>query len=735
MPTKSVKKNNNNKTVKKKILISNLTEEEKKDLCNQMPNQLEGFQPQFEKEHKDELYKKSDVQKGIIRDLKKAVSPSKFKPQDDFYSYINERWVTESKIDDNLRYIIQVDDFRLTQDKVYRQLLEIVKEYTSTIKSPLSKCIKNVYESALRQNTNEEIQIYSQVMLEQIDNLRQDKSNLWKLLAITNKNEIISWGAPISWTLNPDNMEPTKFRCFINPPQLSLVDFNIYIDDGTNIEYKKKYKSRFIKYLHDIFEFSFGKNHGFNVSNIYDIEVKFINAMCCTTIKDKPKYNDYNRVTIKEALSKYKFDWEAFSTELGFKSTPDFFITSSPNYLLCGTQMLLDEWDDDVWRTYWIYIFIRQQQRFCDEGRKIFFEFQGKFVRGQDQMVSKKEIYPVYPLGFCFNTFLTNQYVAKYKDEQNVNYVRTMAGDLKAVFTRIIKRNKWLQEKTKRKALKKLEKFQLIIAEPEDLVDDPLLDYSNTDIWGNLLKKCEWRLKHAISLEGKPLVDIPVMDWAQIPPKFVGTQAYVVNACYTPTKNSIYIPLGYIQAPFVDLKERGIEYNLAYIGYTLGHEMSHSLDDWGSQFDENGKMHDWWTPQDKKKFKSIQNDVIKHYEELYARDGIKFDASPSIGEDLADISGLNICLEYLRDFQMKNKDELPIKALSFQAFFVYFAIEQKQKISKKAIAAQLTTNPHPLDKYRTNAPLSRMPLFRAIYNIKKTDKMFWHPTDSSRVWE
>jgi len=734
MSTKRVK-NKKNITLKIKKLASSLSKEEKIDLCKKMPTVLEGFQEQFEKDYKAELFNKGDVQKGIIRDLKKAVSPSKFTPQDDFYSYINERWVNESVIDEKYKYIIQVDDFRLTQDKVYRQLLEIVNEYVSKNKSPLAKCIKNVYQSAINQMSNQEVQVYSQVILEQIDNLRQDKSNLWKLLATVNKTEIISWGSPFTWNLNPDSMEPTKFRCFLDPPQLSLVDFNIYIDDGTNLEYKNKYKTRYIKYLNDIFEFSFGKNHGFKPSDVFEVEVKIINAMCCTVIKDKAKYNEYNRVTCKEALSKFKFDWEAFTTELGFKKAPEFFISSNLNYLLCGTQLLLDEWDSDVFRSYWIYIFIRQQQRFCQEGSEIFFEFQGKFVRGQEEMVSRKEIYPIYPLGFCFNTFLTNQYVEKYQNEQSVNYVRTMAGDLKAVFTRIIKRNKWLQQKTKLKALKKLEKFQLIIAQPVDLVDDPLLDYSDSDIWGNLLKKCEWRLKFAIGLEGKPIVDIPVMDWAQIPPKFVGTQAYVVNACYTPTKNSIYIPLGYIQAPFVDLKERGIEYNLAYIGYTLGHEMSHSLDDWGSQFDENGKMNDWWTPQDKKKFKAIQNDVIKQYEELYARDGITFDASPSIGEDLADISGLNICLEYLRDFQMKNKDELPIKSLSFQAFFVYFAIEQKQKISKKAIAAQLTTNPHPLDKYRTNAPLSRMPLFRAIYNVKKSDKMFWHPTDSSRVWE
>jgi putative endopeptidase len=734
MSTKRVK-NKKNITLKIKKLAESLSKEEKTDLCKKMPTVLEGFQEQFEKDYKDELFKKGDVQHKIIRELKKAVSPSKITPQDDFYSYINERWVNESKIDEKYKYIIQVDDFRLTQDKVYRQLLEIVNEYISKNKSPLSKCIENVYKSAIKQMSNQEVQVYSQVILEQIDYLRQDKSNLWKLLATTNKTEIVSWGSPFTWNLNPDSMEPTKFRCFLDPPQLSLVDFNIYIDDGTNLEYKNKYKTRYIKYLNDIFNFSFGKNHGFKPSDVFEVEVKIINAMCCSIIKDKPKYNEYNKVTCKEALSKFKFDWEAFTIELGFKKAPEFFISSNLNYLLCGTQLLLDEWDSDMFRSYWIYIFIRQQQRFCQEGSEIFFEFQGKFVRGQEEMVSRKEIYPVYPLGFCFNTFLTNQYVEKYQNEQSVNYVRTMAGDLKAVFTRIIKRNKWLQQKTKMKALKKLEKFQLIIAQPVDLVDDPLLDYSDSDIWGNLLKKCEWRLKFAIGLEGKPIVDIPVMDWAQIPPKFVGTQAYVVNACYTPTKNSIYIPLGYIQAPFVDLKERGIEYNLAYIGYTLGHEMSHSLDDWGSKFDENGKMNDWWTPQDKRKFKAIQNDVIKQYEELYARDGITFDASPSIGEDLADISGLNICLEYLRDFQMKNKDELPIKSLSFQAFFVYFAIEQKQKISKKAITAQLTTNPHPLDKYRTNAPLSRMPLFRAIYNVKKTDKMFWHPTDSSRVWE
>jgi putative endopeptidase len=160
--------------------------------------------------------------------------------------------------------------------------------------------------------------------------------------------------------------------------------------------------------------------------------------------------------------------------------------------------------------------------------------------------------------------------------------------------------------------------------------------------------------------------------------------------------------------------------------------MSHGFDDWGSKYDPEGNLNEWWTDEDKERYKKIQNDVIKQYEEFAARDGIKFDASIGIGEDLADISGLAICGEYLRDFQHNNNDLIPIRDLSYQEFYTYFAFQQRQQVSKKALSAQLKTNPHPLDKYRCNIPLSRSEIFRSIYDIKKGDGMWWHNTDT--VW-
>jgi putative endopeptidase len=318
------------------------------------------------------------------------------------------------------------------------------------------------------------------------------------------------------------------------------------------------------------------------------------------------------------------------------------------------TQLLLKEWDSIQWRTYYIYMYIREEQRTNKTGRINNFNFNGKFVMGQTEII-EQDLFAVFGVGFAFNTFLNNEYIDNYENIDVINYVKALTEDLRVVFIRIISRNKWLQPKTKEYALKKLYNFKINIGSTKIETKDPLLDYIDNEPWGNLLKMAQFRHNIAINLEGQKIIDIPVIDWSLTPPKFVSKQSYVVNAMYTPSENGIDVPLGYLQKPFVDLDERGIEYNLAHIGFTFGHEMSHSLDDWGSKYDAYGKLSNWWTKKDVKQFKKIQENVIKQYEKFASYDGLKFDASQSIGEDLADISGLVICLEYLRYFQLKKQ--------------------------------------------------------------------------------
>uniref|UniRef100_A0A6C0EQP0 Peptidase M13 C-terminal domain-containing protein n=1 Tax=viral metagenome TaxID=1070528 RepID=A0A6C0EQP0_9ZZZZ len=688
---------------------------------------------EFEKNYSlyNKFLGKNNVQlkKEFTKELISKFSPTNIKPEEDFYTYINYLWMKDVQLNKEEKYIVQIDDFRLAQDNVYKELDKIIIDYFNSNNNKLSHCLKKFYNSVIKMNNKtDSIKIANDILL-QIDELRKNKSNLWKMLAFTNKSQIISSVSPFVWDMLPDSKNPEIFRPYIGIINFPIIDYNIYFDDGTDIEYKKNYRNNFKNYCKVLFDTVLGKDHNMNTDNIYDVQVDIFNSLGCIDITTKPKV--YNRVYANESLKKYGFDWEQFSKELGFSKTPKFFITSDLNYLKCGTDLLLENWDSEKWRPYWVWIFIRYIARVTRDFEDIYYTFHGKYQRGQEAIVTSPAVSAAVYMSVPFNTFLTKQYVKKFKDPRIVKYVTTMCNDLKRVFTRIINRNDWLSPSTKKYALLKLKYLDFTIGNPQELREDPLLDYTDS-LYDNLNKIYEWRHTYYVQLDGVKVFDIPLVDWTQYPVKLSGRQAYIVNASYTPSKNNIYINLGYMQKPFIDLEERGIQYNLAHLGFTIGHEMSHSLDDQGSQYDHKGRLLNWWTTEDKRRYKLIQKQVINQYEELAKKDGIDFDASIGIGEDLADISGLAICDEYLMDYQSSKYDPVPIRDLSFKAFYTYYAIQMKQKVGKAAVKAQLKTNPHPPDKYRTNVPLSRSQIFRALYNIKKGDGMWWNNTDT--IW-
>jgi len=696
---------------------------------------LTSFEKDYEKELKKTGFETIDVENQLITMFKTPFSPKTIKPTDDYYSYINYSWLEEKSKELKLKkkYYVQVDSFRVTQEKVYYELMDIVKKYITHNNNPVSKAINNVYKSLLRldpKSAEKFIKYKTDLIDEFIAN-----NDFYGLLASFNQNEIISWGAPITWTVLTDEKNPNLYRSNISAPQLTIYDYQIYIedeaDDQDTKQYKKLFMRKYLDFIDEMFDATLGKGHGLNSKDVVDIELEILTAMGCNKVKNDDE-NGYNLITKDEMLTKYGFDWQTFTIKLGYKTVPNVAICTSTNYLKCIMETLMenDTWKSNKWRTYYLYIIFRQVIRFHKKWRYIHYKFHGKFVLGQP-LPWPDEIYPIFGLSLAFNTLLTNEYIKNNYDQHKIDYVKNMAEDLLSVYKRIIRRNKWLSPKTKQYALKKLEHINLIIGKPSELREDPLLDYDDIHAFDNMRKISSWRVKKLIELDGKvSTIDIPIIDWESF--KLIGKQSYIVNAFYTPTENSIYIPLAYLQKPFIDMDERGIEYNLAHIGYTIAHEMSHSLDDMGSKYDHTGKLFNWWTPEDRRKFNAKVRDVVAQYETFAGYDGIKMDANLSTGENLADISGLAICEEYLRDFQDKNKDIVPIKYLSFRAFFTYIAIQARQKIFDEAIKAQLKTNPHPMDKYRTNCPLTRLKLFRSIYNIKKGDKMYWKSMDT--IW-
>jgi hypothetical protein len=228
---------------------------------------------------------------------------------------------------------------------VYKELNVIILDYIKTHNNKLSKNLKNFYNSVIKMNPKP----YSRKIAKNYEKIVNNfivENNPWNLLAYINSDEMIAYRAPFKWSLNPDDKEPDIFRCYIDPHTFALVDLSIYYDDQIDIKYREKYKKKFINTIQKVFDISLGKNN-YKAQDVFDVGVDIFNALGCVSVTSKEE-NTYNKVYADEAFKKYGFDWHTFSKELGFKKTPEFFITSSLNYLKCGSELLIKNWINEI---------------------------------------------------------------------------------------------------------------------------------------------------------------------------------------------------------------------------------------------------------------------------------------------------------------------------------------------------------------------------------------------------
>ena len=650
----------------------------------------------------------------------------------DYYTYVNAEWFKQNDIEKKQNYYVQYDSFRIVQEQVYYKLIDYVEKYVK--ENPKDKkaiAISNVYKSLSNDTTKQTLKHVDAV----IDQLARfvEEDDMYGLLAMVNSNETISWCSPIQWTLRPDEKNVKQYISHLDTGRLGIYDYAIYIDlpndDAETKKYKHLVKKEYLHYIGEVFKILLGPSKAakYNPQDIFDLEIVMLETMGCDlNIKNDPNY--YNKISAHELETKYDFDWTTFTKKMGYKEVPKNIVVSDLNAIKCTVKLFKENWKSTQWQTFWLFIQFKQIIRFEDSMRHVHYNFYNKFLEGQPAQMPSK-IYPIFGLSLLFNTFLSEQYVQHNYNPLYVNYVKHLVDDLKELFIQKIGINTWLSPSTKKAALDKLKKLVITVGKPSNLRYDPIFDYVANDPLRNIGLLLDWKHKKYVTLEGKGVIDIPDFDWSVF--KITGTQCYMVNAYYRPDSNSIYVPLAYLQKPFIDLEERGLEYNSVYIGYTLGHELSHSLDESGSKFDADGNLNNWWTDADRKVFNTKMKDIIKQYEVFAKRDGIKFDATMSVGEDLADISGLALVEAYLLDNQVINDETTMLKKMNLAKFYMNFAIQGKQIIYKKAIKAQLKMNPHPLEKYRCNCPLARLELFKTIYGIKKGDGMWWN---NDTIW-
>ena len=288
--------------------------------------------------------------------------------------------------------------------------------------------------------------------------------------------------------------------------------------------------------------------------------------------------------------------------------------------------------------------------------------------------------------------------------------------NLKAVFSDRLEKVPWMTEATRAKARAKFARFTQKIGCPEKFRDYSSVDIRRDDLIGNVRRAALFESRRHIARVGKP---VDRTEWHMTPE--------TVNAYFNPEMNEIVFPAGILQPPFFDLtKDDAVNYG--GIGVVIGHEITHGYDDQGRKYDAEGNLNDWWTAADAKAFDDRAQRVVEEYNAFEVQPGLHVNGKLTLGENLADLGGINVAYEALQRALAKD----PTKRQTIdgftpeQRFFISFAQIWRTNIREAEAQRLVTVDPHSPGQFRAFGPLLNFQPFYDAFAIPAGSPM-WRP--------
>jgi len=352
------------------------------------------------------------------------------------------------------------------------------------------------------------------------------------------------------------------------------------------------------------------------------------------------------------------------------------------------------------------------------------FDFNERTLRGTQQIKPRwKRV--IASEDDAIGEALGKLYVGFYFPPEAKARALELVNNLKEALADRIKTLDWMDEPTKKEALKKLAAFQVKIGYPDKWLDYSLLQIDRGPFVLNTIRAEKFEADRDVQKIGKP---VDRTDWGMTPP--------TVNAYYNPNMNEIVFPAGILQPPFF-YANADDAVNYGAIGAVIGHEMTHGFDDQGRQFDAVGNLRDWWSKKSAEEYDKRRKAVVDQYSSYEPLPGLHLNGELTQGENIADIGGVKLAYAALQKALDKHPEERTKKIDGLtpeQRFFLSFAAIWRSKIRDEDQKLRLNTDPHSPAQFRVNGPLSNLPEFQQAFNIPDGSPMARPADKRVNIW-
>ncbi len=668
----------------------------------------------------------------VLEGIDESIIDRSIQPCNDFYQFACGKWLAEAEIPSDLPAWDR--SFMAMREKNRSTLRNILENYSSgkvkEPKNPYAKKLGDYYSACMNEKSIE---------TNSISELNEELRKLDSLSSLNFKNQIASLMAQLhlkginalfDFGDQQDFKDATQVIGVVDQAGLSLPDRDYYLkDDAKTLEIRNLY----LKYVQTILEYlgTPPKLAKEDAQKILKIET-FLAKNSMARADRRSPFNIYHRLErqgLKERVP--LLNWDQYFKESGTPevdainvAVPEFFVGLNQLFASTeehATQPAIATLSDLKLYLKWHVIssaIPALPEKFVNEN----FHFVSQALSGQKKLEARwKRCVSVIDrqMGFALGRSFVE---VSYGPEGKV-LTEEMIQNVENSFQEELKDLTWMDEATKKQALKKLHAIVNKVGYPDVWRNYDSFEVNRKSYLKTLFEGGVFNSRYHLNKIGKP---VDRKDWEMSPP--------TVNAYYDPSMNEMVFPAGILQPPFFN-RNFSMDANYGGIGMVMGHELTHGFDDQGRHYDAVGNLVDWWTPAVAKAFDTRAECVIHEYDGFESLPGLHLNGKLTLGENIADHGGIRLAYRALQNYNLKTHQKTSSVNSSFtedQRFFLAFAQSWCSKKQEQLTRMLVTTDPHSPARFRVNGTLSQFSRFGDAFQCKPGTAMA--PVNRCVIW-